>query len=312
MRLKFRKQASKIKEKLTHSKIYFWQRLTKIAPLTSILLLLIGSWMTTEIAQAETARIDNITIERQPDENYESLIGRAEAAARTAVQQGFEQGSQVTDVSVVVLGQNQGIIAPVLVVELSRPEWSNSTQNGITYFSSARSLLRLDEQQLANTNPNPSPEQETPPAPPGGQQNNSSSPGSSRDVINTTPAQQSPSTLPGATSLPGGPALTPNPQEPATTPTTSPSETSTPPVDTSTPNNNPGTTNSNSNFDNSTGTTNPTPVNNNTLENTSPTPVNNDTPQITGPTPGNEQSSPTFPQGTPSNNTSPNTAPTQF
>lgn len=312
MRLKFPKQASKIKQKLTHSRIDVWQRLTKIAPLTSILLLLIGSWTTTEIAQAETARIDDITIERQPDENYESLIGRAEAAARTAVQQGFDQGSQVTDVSVVVLGQNQGIIAPVLVVELSRPEWANSTQNGITYFSSARSLLRLDEQQLANTNPNQSPEQETSPTPPNGQQNNSTFPGSSREVINSTPAQQSPSTLPGATPLPGGPALTPNPQEPATTPTTSPGDTSTPPIDTSNPNNNPGTTNSTSNFDNNTGTTNPTPVNNNTLENTSPTPVNNDTPQITGPTPVNEQSSPTLQQGTPSNNTSPNTAPTQF
>lgn len=324
MRLKFRKQASKIKQKLIYSKTDFWQRLTKIAPLTSILLLVIGGWATPEIAQAETARIDNITIERQPDENFESLIGRAEAAARTAVQQGFDQGSQVTDVSVVVLGQNQGIIAPVLVVELSRPEWNNSTQNGITYFSSARSLLRLDEQQLANTNPNQSPGQETPPTPPGGQQNNSSSPDSSREVINSTPVQQSPSTLPGATPLPGGPALTPNPQEPATTPTTSPGDTSTPPVDTSTPNNNPGTTNSNSNFDNNTGITNPNPVNNNTgitnstpgnnntLENTSPTPVNNDTPQITGPTPVNEQSSPSLPQGNPSNNTSPNTTPTQF
>lgn len=299
MRLKFRKQASKIKQKLTHSRIDVWQRLTKIAPLTSILLLLIGSWATTGIAQAETARIDNITIERQPDENYESLIGRAEAAARTAVQQGFDQGSQVTDVSVVVLGQNQGIIAPVLVVELSRPEWnSRETQSGITYFSSARSLLRLDEQQLANTNPNQSPEQQTPPTPPGGQQNNSSFPGSSREVINSTPAQQSPTTLPGATPLPGGPALTPRPQEPVTTPTTSPGDTSTPPSDTSNPNNNPGTTNS-------------TPVNNST-DTTNPTPVNNDTPQITGPTPVNEPSSPTLPQGTPSNNTSPNTAPTQF
>jgi len=299
MRLKFRKQASKIKQKLTDSRIDVWQRLTKIAPLTSILLLLIGSWATTGIAQAETARIDNITIERQPDENYESLIGRAEAAARTAVQQGFDQGSQVTNVSVVVLGQNQGIIAPVLVVELSRPEWnSRQTQNGITYFSSARSLLRLDEQQLANTNPNQSPEQATPSTPPGGQQNNSSFPGSSREVINSTPAQQSPTTLPGATPLPGGPALTPNPQEPVTTPTTSPGDTSTPPSDTSNPNNNPGTTNS-------------TPVNNST-ETTNPTPVNNDTPQITGPTPVNEPSSSNSPQGTPSNNTNPNTAPTQF
>lgn len=312
MRLKFRKQASKIKQKLTDSRIDVWQRLTKIAPLTSILLLLIGSWATTEIAQAETARIDNITIERQPDETYESLIGRAEAAARTAVQRGFDQGSQVTDVSVVVLGQNQGIIAPVLVVELSRPEWTNSTQNGITYFSSARSLLRLDEQQLANTNPNQSPEQATPPTPLGRQQNNSSFPGSSREVINSTPAQQSnPPTLPGATPLPGGPALTPRPQEPATTPTTSPGDTSTPPVDTSNPNNNSGTTNSNSNFDNNTGTTNPTPVNNSTGT-TNPTPVNNDTPQITGPTPVNEPSSSNSPQGTPSNNTSPNTAPSQF
>lgn len=291
MRLKFRKQASKIKQELAYSNIDFWRGLTKTVKLATILFLLLGSWGTIEIAQAETARIDDITIDRQPDETYESLIGRAEAAARSAVQQGFEQGNRVTDVSVVVLGQNQGTIAPVLVVELSRFQWNNSdVQSGMTYFSSARLLLGLEEQQLANTNPNQPSASENSPTPPGGQQNDANSPTNSRQVIESIPAQPvTPPTSPGISPppLPGGPALTPNPQEPAT-------------PDSSSDNN------SNPNSTNNTPQTN-TPSGDSSQQNITPPPVNNSTPQITGPTPGNEQSLPSLPQGTPSNNTNSNT-----
>lgn len=303
MRL-FRKQASKIKPEIAYSNIDFWQELGKTVKLATILFLLVGSWGTIEVAQAETARIDDITIERQPDETYESLIGRAEAAARSAVQQGFDQGNRVTDVSVVVLGQNQGTIAPVLTVELSRPQWNSSeVQSGTTYFSSARSLLGLEEQQLANTN-NPNPNQpsssETPPTPPEGQQNNSNAPGSSREVINNTPIQPiTPPTPPGATPtsspIPGGPALTPNPQQPST-PETSPSDTSTP---SSTPQNDTAPPVNNA----TPSTTSPNSVNESNPQITPP-PVNDTTPQITGPTPTNQ---PSLPQGTPSNSTNPNT-----
>lgn len=300
MRLKKRKQASKIEQKIVHPNLYLRQGLTKTVQLATILFLLIGSWGT-KVAQAETARIDNITIERQPDETYESLIGRAEAAARSAVQQGFERGSQVTDVSVVVLGQNQGIIAPLLAVELSRPEWNSSNTQGTTYFNSARSLLRLEEQQLANTNnpnPNQSPEQQAPPSPPAAQQNDSNAPNSARENINSTPAQQvTPSTFPGTTPtpIPGGPTLTPRPQQPSNASDTTSGDTS-----------NPNSTSGNTSNPNSTqgDTSNP----NSTPQITGPTPVNNATPEITGPTPVND---PNVLQGTPSNNTNLNNTTTQ-
>jgi hypothetical protein len=318
MRLKFRKQASKIKLEIVHFNIDFWQELGKTVKLATIVFLLVGSWGTTEIAQAETARIDNITVERQPDETYESLIGRAEAAARSAVQQGFDQGNRVTDVSVVVLGQNQGTITPVLTVELSRPQWNSSdVQNGITYFGSARSLLGLEEQQLANTNTNPNQPSsaETPPTPPEGQQNNSNAPGSSRELINNTPIQPiTPPTPPGATPapspIPGGPALTPNPQQPSNTPETSPGNTSTPsntpetsPGDTSTPNSTQQNNTAPSVNNATPPTTSPNSVNESNPQLTPP-PVNDTTPQITGPTPVNP---PGLPQGTPSNSTNSDT-----
>ncbi len=219
MRFILCQQASKIKHYQNKSIPDFGQWMTRATQLTAILSILVGiGFSFQQTAQADTARVDDITIDRQPDETYDSLIQRAESAARTAVEQSFDR-AQVTDVSVVILGQNQGVIAPVLTVVVSRPQWSNNTGDGFTYFNSARSLLRLDEQQLATAD---SPQQQrNTPAPTRPQPNTPRTPGSAREIINNAPT--TPATpAPGATPLPGSPALVPRPQVPGIAPVTSP------------------------------------------------------------------------------------------
>ena len=219
MKVIFCQQASKTKQHQNKIKPNFGQWLTEVTKLTALSLTLIGvSFLFQQTAQAEMTRIDDITIDRQPDETYDSLIQRAETAARTALLQGFNRSSQITDVSVIILGQNQGVIAPVLAIGLSRPQWSGGS-NKFTYFNSARSLLRLEEQPLAVESTGGG--ETTPPPPPGQRPNNPA--GSAREIINNVPVRPV-NAPPGAAPLPGSPALVPRPQSPGITPVTSPGD----------------------------------------------------------------------------------------
>jgi hypothetical protein len=107
-----------------------------------------------QIVQAYTARVD-LAIDRLPDENYETILRRAETAARAAAQRSFDQDILVTDVSIIVSVQNFGAIAPVLALEVTRPEWRKrpDPQSWVTYFKTARSLLFLAPQPTANPAP---------------------------------------------------------------------------------------------------------------------------------------------------------------
>ncbi len=95
-----------------------------------------------QTVQAYTARVD-LAIDRLPEENYETLMQRAEAAARAAAQRSFDQDILVTDVSIYISVQNHGAIAPVLELAVSRQQWRNrpDPRRWAKYFKTARSLL---------------------------------------------------------------------------------------------------------------------------------------------------------------------------
>lgn len=115
------------------------------------LLLAFPLWLTTEaiapqIVQAYTARVD-LLIDRLPDESYENLLRRAEAAARATTQRSFDQDILVTEVYVIISAQNRGAIAPILSLEVRRPQWQKRPDPQIwtTYFKTSRSLLLFDQ-----------------------------------------------------------------------------------------------------------------------------------------------------------------------
>ena len=148
----------------------------KIRIASALFLLLSGVplWLACEaispqIVQAYTARVD-LSIDRLPEENYETLLRRAETAARSATQRSFDQDILVTDVSIIVSVQNYGAIAPVLELAVSRPQWRNrpDPQRWATYFKTARSLLFFGQNFNTQT-PLPQPLTPTPkktPVPP--------------------------------------------------------------------------------------------------------------------------------------------------
>lgn len=92
--------------------------------------------------RASTERT-TVTITRQFNENYQSMLRRAEAAARAAVQRSFDREVLTTNVVVTVVGQNGGAITPMLSIEVSRQNWrtSPSPQQWATYFNEAQALL---------------------------------------------------------------------------------------------------------------------------------------------------------------------------
>ncbi|WP_353932073.1 hypothetical protein WJM97_05675 [Okeanomitos corallinicola TIOX110] len=117
-------------------------------------------WLATEaiapqVVQAYTARVD-LAITRLPEENYETVLRRAEIAARAAAQRSFDQDILVTEVSIIVTAQNEGMIAPVLTLDVSRDQWKQSPdpRRWATYFKTAKWLLLFEKLKTpGQTNP---------------------------------------------------------------------------------------------------------------------------------------------------------------
>ncbi|MBF2064792.1 MAG: hypothetical protein IGS39_10280 [Calothrix sp. C42_A2020_038] len=111
---------------------------------------------TPQIVRAYTATGD-IVIDRLSEETYENILTRAEAAARAAAQRTFDQDILITDVSVIISGQNYGAIAPILELRVSRQQWRNRPDPKVwaTYFRAARSLLFFDPQVSQQPEPAP-------------------------------------------------------------------------------------------------------------------------------------------------------------
>lgn len=113
-------------------------------------------WAISEIATmqqaaAYTARADLI-IHRLPEETYETMLRRAEAVARAAAQRNFDQDILITDVSVIVSGQNNGAIAPILELRVSRDQWRARPDAALwaTYFKSTNTLLMFNQTTPSN------------------------------------------------------------------------------------------------------------------------------------------------------------------
>jgi hypothetical protein len=116
--------------------------------LAAIPLWLATAAITPQIAQAYTAKV-NLSLDRLPDETYETIIQRAQTMARAAAQRSFDQDILVTDVSIIVTVQNQGTIVPVLTLAVSRPNWGQRPDPKLwaTCYKTAQSLLSLEPRQ---------------------------------------------------------------------------------------------------------------------------------------------------------------------
>ncbi len=142
--------------------------------------------------QAATERL-TISITRQFNETYQSMLRRAEAAVRAAAQRSFDQDVLITDVTVNAIGQNAGAITPMFTLEVSRSNWRTSPnpERWANYYSDAQSLLNL-------------------------------SPRTSTTPAATTPATTTPTVVPAAPIPQPRPATSTQPVINTTTPTSTP------------------------------------------------------------------------------------------
>lgn len=92
---------------------------------------------------AYTSRL-NLFLTLESEEPYESLIRRANMAARAGAQRSFDQDLLITEVVINVTGENSdGIAVPLLTLKVSRQEWSQQpvTEYWAKYFLGAEALL---------------------------------------------------------------------------------------------------------------------------------------------------------------------------
>lgn len=140
------------------------------------------------VAQAYTARV-NVAINRIEGESYLTLVRRAEIVARAAAQRSFDGDILVTDVAVIVSGQNEGFVAPILSLEVSRPNWKRlpDPQRWVRYYPNAQALLQFETvgQAPSNQAPVPTPTPSPTPTPP-------NAPSAPEQPGNTQPGNPSP------------------------------------------------------------------------------------------------------------------------
>lgn len=174
-------------------------------------------------ANAYTAT-SNVTIGRAVGETYEGFIRRAETVARAAVQRSFDQDILVTDVSVTILGENRGSIAPVVLVNVSRQSWRSrpDPQQWATYFPTTRVLLGFETQAPAATAAPQIPPQAVPVLPNGQPIIPSNAPG---NLVQPKTIQPGTNIQPGTTTAPTNLApgtINPGIKTPPSTTTTTP------------------------------------------------------------------------------------------
>ncbi|MCY7274826.1 MAG: hypothetical protein LH702_14140 [Phormidesmis sp. CAN_BIN44] len=99
-----------------------------------------------QVVQAYTTRVD-VALDRLPSESYEALIRRAEIVARAAAQRSFDRDILTSEVSVIVIGRNQGSETPILTLDVSRVQWSSrpDTRRWATYYKTSAALLGFEQ-----------------------------------------------------------------------------------------------------------------------------------------------------------------------
>lgn len=114
------------------------------------------------IQPAEAQQPLHLILEAQPSGNFRSLMQQAEMAAQGLVQQAFATPTEST-VSVMVLADYNGQVAPLLMVTVSRDQWQQdpALNQWTRYFRDAAVLLGYSPQQrsqpIAPSQPAPVP-----------------------------------------------------------------------------------------------------------------------------------------------------------
>ncbi|MDB9493934.1 hypothetical protein PN441_11480 [Spirulina major CS-329] len=97
----------------------------------------------------------SIELQRRTDDTYDTFLRRAEAVARAAVQRQFDSNPLSTTATTTIYGKNNGFIAPLLRLHVTRRDWVNlpDPQQWATYFPMTKQLLGFDPEADAPPSP---------------------------------------------------------------------------------------------------------------------------------------------------------------
>jgi hypothetical protein len=106
-----------------------------------------GIWLTEALiapqaSQAYTSRLD-LFLTKEAGETYDTLLRRGEMAARAGAQRSFDQDLLITNVSVTVVVEGDGVSVPILALRVDRDQWRArpETYYWATYYRTAEALL---------------------------------------------------------------------------------------------------------------------------------------------------------------------------
>lgn len=118
-----------------------WSRSLALATLVGLGLAVVPPLVVPPAAEAYTSRL-SLFLVRQSGENFATLVQRSEIVARAAIQRSFDADVLMTDVVITVVGDNQGISVPILMVPVSRSEWQSNpdVRAWARYFEASRNL----------------------------------------------------------------------------------------------------------------------------------------------------------------------------
>lgn len=113
---------------------------------------LIGLATSVPPAEAEIGQL-NFILTSYNIQDFKSLIQQAESLAKTSIEQQFADNPSFTEVSVMILGQRNGQIVPILSSKVSRSNWQKEPRiyKWTRYFGSSEVLLGFKEPQASQS-----------------------------------------------------------------------------------------------------------------------------------------------------------------
>ncbi|MFM7576784.1 MAG: hypothetical protein ACKO5Q_07590, partial [Microcystaceae cyanobacterium] len=108
-----------------------------------------------------------LTLYRQPNEEFNAFVQRARVLTTETLKQRFERDQDLNQLRVVVMGVNNGDVALLLAVTMSREQWRSAGNASpyISYFPDSQALLNFQGPPLPTEANSPSPAMTETPSP---------------------------------------------------------------------------------------------------------------------------------------------------
>lgn len=107
------------------------------------------------IASAESVE-RNFILHSEGSQSFDTLLQQAQELAQSSIEQEFIENSEATEVSILILGEHQGQIVPLLRSQVSRSRWQQDPKihRWTRYFAhNSRVLLGFNKPSALSTPP---------------------------------------------------------------------------------------------------------------------------------------------------------------